>query len=114
LDIKIQQFALPIEAKAGFSVRSDSQSTKAGVSKANAESQKSDISFSGMLKKSVEKVNVLQKQADAAIDDLILGDNKDIVQTIIAMEKADISFRLMMQVRNKIIQAYEEIMRMQV
>ncbi len=71
-------------------------------------------SFSDMLIKSVEKVNKLQKEADEAINDLVLGDNKDIVQTMIKMEKADISFKLMMQIRNKIVQAYEEIMRMQV
>ena len=72
-----------------------------------------DASFSGMLKESVEKVNALQQQANTAIDELVLGNSKDIVQTMITVEKADVSFRLMMQVRNKIIQAYEEIMRMQ-
>jgi len=71
-------------------------------------------SFSNVLMDSIDKVNNLQKQADTAIDDLVIGDNKDIVQTMITMEKADISFRLMMQVRNKILQAYEEVMRMQV
>ncbi len=70
--------------------------------------------FLDVLKKSVEKVNTLQNQADTAINDLILGDNKDIVQTMIKVEKADISFRLMMQIRNKIVKAYEEVMRMQV
>ncbi len=72
-----------------------------------------DASISGMLKESVEKVNALQQQANTAIDELVLGNSKDIVQTMITVEKADVSFRLMMQVRNKIIQAYEEIMRMQ-
>ena len=66
------------------------------------------------MKDSVKKVNELQKQADAAIDDLIVGNSKDIAQTVIMMEKAEIAFRLMTQVRNKIVQAYEEIMRMQV
>lgn len=70
-------------------------------------------SFSDVLIESIEKVNALQKEADNAIEELLLGQNKDIVQTMITMEKADISFKLMMQVRNKIIQAYEEIMRMQ-
>ncbi len=70
--------------------------------------------FSKVLMESIEKVNELQKQADKAIDELTIGDNKDIVQTMIKMEKADISFRLMMQIRNKILQAYEEVMRMQV
>jgi len=80
----------------------------------SSSSQKADKSFSNMLKESVEKVNALQKQADVAINDLVVGNSKDIVQTIIMMEKADVSFRLMTQVRNKIMQAYEEIMRMQV
>ncbi|HGE70313.1 TPA: flagellar hook-basal body complex protein FliE [Candidatus Poribacteria bacterium] len=70
--------------------------------------------FSKVLIESIEKVNELQKQADKAIDELAIGDSKDIVQTMIKMEKADISFRLMMQIRNKILQAYEEVMRMQV
>ena len=51
--------------------------------------RKSDNSFSSMLKESVEKVDALQKQADAAIDDLVVGNSKDIVQTMIMMEKAD-------------------------
>lgn len=70
--------------------------------------------FAEVLKKSVDSVNELQSQADAAINDLATGKSKDVAQTIIMMEKADISFRLMMQVRNKIMQAYEEVMRMQV
>jgi flagellar hook-basal body complex protein FliE len=70
--------------------------------------------FSKVLTESIEKVNDLQKQADKAIDELAIGDSKDIVQTMIQMEKADVSFRLMMQVRNKILQAYGEVMRTQV
>lgn len=83
-------------------------------SKASEKNRRNSESFSDMLIKSVEKVNKLQKEADEAINELVLGDNKDIVQTMIKMEKADISFKLMMQIRNKIVQAYEEIMRMQV
>jgi len=94
-------------------VQSISSPATAGISYRGPD-KSGGTSFSDILKKSVEKVNALQKQADVAIDDLVLGGNKDIVQTVIAMEKADISFRLMMQVRNKIMQAYEEIMRMQV
>ena len=75
---------------------------------------RASATFSDMVLGSVEKVNSLQKQADVATDALTLGDNKDIVQTMILMEKADVSFRLMVQIRNKIIQAYEETMRMQV
>jgi flagellar hook-basal body complex protein FliE len=81
----------------------------------NEETGQSEIKpFSKVLTESIEKVNDLQKQADRAIDELAVGDSKDIVQTMIKMEKADVSFRLMMQVRNKILQAYEEVMRTQV
>jgi flagellar hook-basal body complex protein FliE len=41
------------------------------------------------------------------------GESQDLHTTVIAMQKADLSFQLMMQVRNKIVEAYQEIMRMQ-
>lgn len=89
-------------------------SNEVSKNRSSEKNSRSSESFSDMLIKSVEKVNRLQKEADEAINELVLGDNKDIVQTMIKMEKADISFKLMMQIRNKIVQAYEEIMRMQV
>ena len=42
------------------------------------------------------------------------GESQDLHNTVIAMQKADLSFQMMMQVRNKIVQAYQEIIRMQV
>lgn len=73
-----------------------------------------DISFGEILKTSMSEVNQLQKDADQAIQELAAGNEKDIHQTMIALEKAEISFQFMMQVRNKIIAAYQEVMRMQV
>ena len=80
----------------------------------NRVSEVEDKSFSDMLKTSLSEVNQIQKDADLAIQKLAAGDEKDIHQTMIALEKAEISFKLMMQVRNKIIEAYQEVMRMQV
>ena len=74
----------------------------------------SRTSFSSMLQRSVAEVNQLQNQADSSIEQLIVGRSRNLHETMIALEKADISFRLMMEVRNKIIEAYNEIMRMQV
>jgi flagellar hook-basal body complex protein FliE len=71
-------------------------------------------SFVGILKNAVNEVNQLQQEAEKGIQQLAAGNGKDIHQTMIAIEKAEISFQLMMQVRNKIVAAYEEIMRMQV
>ena len=64
--------------------------------------------------KMFDAVNQDQHAADKAVSEMVAGKNKDIPKTLIAMEKADISQRLLMAVRNKIVSAYEEIMRMQV
>ena len=70
--------------------------------------------FADILKDSVEKVNLYQGQADVAIKEMIAGRNKNIHETMLTIERADTSLKLMMQVRNKILDAYREIMRMQV
>ncbi len=71
-------------------------------------------SFGDVLSGAMGKVSALRNEADQAVQGLATGQNKDIHQTMIAMEKASVSFSLMMQVRNKIISAYEEVMRMPV
>lgn len=71
-------------------------------------------SFGAVLKDAISKVNNLQTEADRAIEGLARGENKNIHETMIAVEKANLSFNMMLQVRNKILQAYEEIMRTQV
>ena len=55
-----------------------------------------------------------QAQADQAIRELVAGRNKNIHETMLAIERADSSLKLMMQVRNKVLDAYREVMRMQV
>ncbi len=71
-------------------------------------------SFGKLLKNSIEEVNRLQSEAGRSIEHLITGESKNLHETMIAMEKAKISFRLMLEVRNKIIEAYQDVMRMQV
>mgnify|MGYP001767288940 CR=1 FL=1 len=71
-------------------------------------------SFGEVLKDSIQKVGKLEQDADQEVAKLAKMETQDIHNTMIAIEKADLSFQLMMQVRNKIISAYEEIMRMQV
>lgn len=80
-----------------------------------ADGEKKDGGFAAVLKSSLSEVNEMQQKADAAISALATGDNKvSLHETMIAMEQADVSFRMMMQVRNKIVEAYQEILRMQV
>ncbi len=71
-------------------------------------------SFADTLAQSLDKVNSLQKEADVAIQDFVAGDTRNIHETMIAVGKADLAFRLTMQVRNKMVEAYQEVMRMQV
>lgn len=71
-------------------------------------------SFADTLRQSIAEVNQLKTQADASTEDLAVGKTTDIQGTILAMEKADISFKVMMEVRNKIISAYKEVMSTQV
>jgi flagellar hook-basal body complex protein FliE len=71
-------------------------------------------SFAKVLKNSVLEVDAAQKNADIAVSELVAGDKKNVHETMISLEKADISFKLMMKVRNKILDAYKEVMRMNV
>ena len=81
--------------------------------KAIANNGESDGTFGKWLQQSLNEVNGLQKSADDSAQRLISGENKDVHGTMIAMQKASISFNLVMEVRNKVIAAYEEIKRMQ-
>lgn len=70
--------------------------------------------FSAHLQNALGEVNDLQQKADQAIQQLVGEGKGDLQETMMALEKADVSFRLMMQIRNKVLEAYQEIMRMQV
>ncbi len=71
-------------------------------------------SFIETLSESIQKVNELQKEADQAIENLATGESNSVHGAMIAVSKADTAFRLTMQVRNKMVEAYQEVMRMQV
>lgn len=70
--------------------------------------------FLDSLKTAVGKVNDVQLQAGQAVDALMTGQSQDIHRTMVALQQADVSFQLMMQIRNKLVTAYEEIQRMQI
>lgn len=71
-------------------------------------------SFADTLKDAIGQVNELQKASDKGMQDLATGRTDNVADVMIATEKADIAMRVMVQVRNKIIDAYNEIMKMQV
>lgn len=69
--------------------------------------------FWNTLKDSISQVEQIQTQAENQVSGVVGGKGEDLHTAMIAVEKADLSFQLMMQVRNKIVQAYQEISRMQ-
>jgi len=71
-------------------------------------------SFGKFLADSVGKVNSLQEDANIAMEKLASGKSQNLHETLLAVEKADIAFRTMNQVRSKVIDAYKEIMKMQI
>jgi flagellar hook-basal body complex protein FliE len=83
-------------------------------SKTDDAKQTGSDSFGSVLKDAIMDINKLQTDADKAIAKVQLEDAGSIHEAMIALEKAGISFQVMMQVRTKILDAYQEIMRMQV
>ncbi|MGQ9570055.1 MAG: flagellar hook-basal body complex protein FliE [Thermodesulfovibrionales bacterium] len=94
-DIKITGFGKPQE-----------------FSQIKIEKQNSEKGFDKFMKDAINKISNIQEEAEKAVRELASGG--DIIQAVIAMEKADMSFQLMIEVRNKLLSAYDEIMRMQV
>jgi len=78
------------------------------------ENQTGEKGFSHVLKDAIADINKLQTNADEAIAKVQMDNTASIHEAMIALEQANISFRAMMQVRNKILDAYQEVMRTQV
>lgn len=92
--------------------KSVAQQTADASSKSKEKS--SGKSFADVLKESIKEVNKLQLEADEALKALATGKEEDIQKVMVTLQKADVSLKLLMEVRNKALEAYQEIMRMQV
>jgi flagellar hook-basal body complex protein FliE len=111
------QAAYSLRPQAGVGVP-DLGSTVQGLPEMPAEAgriQKSgEGSFGEMLGRMVQDVNAKQTAASDAVAGLQSGQNVSLHQAVIAMEEANISFQLMAEVRNKLLESYQELMRMQI
>lgn len=70
-----------------------------------------ESSFQDILRQSIAKVNQMQEHADGEIERLVTGKTDNVVEVMSAVEKADIAFRQLMAIRNKLVAAFEEIRR---
>ncbi len=98
VDFETGKFDLP-NLEAGFGTELEKTSGK---------------TFGDFLKDSLNQVNSIQSQANVAIQKLASGESKNIHETMIMVEQAEIAFKTMNQIRTKVLEAYKEIMRMQI
>ena len=75
---------------------------------------RTEDAFSTVLGQMVQDVNTRQVAAGEAVNGLLSGQNVNLHQTMIAIEEASVSFQLMVEVRNRLLDSYQELMRMQV
>ena len=84
------------------------------ISEPEKTARKGSVSFDSAIKDALKDVSEVQNKADKAIEDFSKGDVQDIHTVVLAMEKADMSMQALLQVRNKLLNAYNTIMSMQV
>lgn len=78
------------------------------------EAAEGSSSFKDFLLNSIQEVNTMQQAADHAVEGLATGGDVNPAEVLTAVQKADIAFRMMLQVRNKIVQAYQEVQNIRV
>ena len=85
-----------------------------GVGLSQAAAGAPPTGFMDSLQHAISKANDIQLEASQATEALMTGQTQNVHQTMVALEEADVSFQLMMQIRNKLVSAYEDIQRMQI
>ena len=65
--------------------------------------------FKNILLEAIDQVNSMQSQANEAVEQLVTGGDVNPAEVLTSLQKADISFRMMLQIRNKLVQAYQEV-----
>jgi flagellar hook-basal body complex protein FliE len=68
-----------------------------------------DTDFMSTLRNAMDQVGELQSEADGKVAQLLTGNGQDVHSTMIAVQKANLAFEMMVQVRNKIVQAYQQV-----
>ena len=70
---------------------------------------KADSAFKDLLLDSIHEVNRMQQDADRAVEAMSTGGEVNPAEVLTAVQKADLAFRMLMQVRNKLVEAYQEV-----
>jgi len=78
------------------------------------EKRSGEIRFSDQVKEIMQAVNEKQAAATEKVDEVVMGKSDDLHNAMVALEEANVSFHLMLEVRNKMLEAYQEINRMNI
>lgn len=100
-DIKQLDFLLPNDLTGVTSSSGNSSQAVEGAS------------FSDILKNAISGVNDAQQAANTAVEQALSGESTDVYDTMIALQKADTSLKMMLEVRNKLLEAYQEVIKTQ-
>lgn len=71
-----------------------------------------EVSFQDVLKDSIMEVNKLEGEASKAVNDLVTGKTSDMTEVMNAVKKSELAFTTLMEIRNKLVEAYDEVIRM--
>jgi flagellar hook-basal body complex protein FliE len=88
-------------------------SLPAGLTAVGGQPASGPASFGNVIQRFIQDTNAQQVQADQSVELLATGQSDSVHETMLALTKADLSLRVFMEVRNKVIDAYQEVMRMQ-
>ncbi len=81
---------------------------------ATRQADSSDSGFAKLLKEQIVKADHLQKEADFATERMLAGEDVELHQAMLATEQAELAMQLVLQIRNKLLEAYQELSRMQI
>jgi flagellar hook-basal body complex protein FliE len=87
---------------------------RSGPAVGRTEAAPSGVAFKDFLVQSIHEVNSMQQAADRAVEAISSGKEVNPAEVLTAVQKADIAFRLMMQIRNKVVAAYQEVQNIRV
>ena len=109
----ITQISLPMTLLNSVNPNQNTSSIQSGIGSITDKDQPAKSEFANFLDDALQKMDGLQKGADAATLQLATGQIQDVHSAMIALEKANLGFTLAVEVRNKVLDAYHEAMRMQ-
>ncbi len=106
--------AVPIPPVPPITLADPSTSVNAPSVFPAAGEQANGNNFQSMFHSAVNTVEASSDASDKAVEDFLSGNTEDVHSTALAVQRADLTFEMFMQVRNKVVSAYQEVMKMQV